>query len=69
MRIAAKRPQKATRIIGGHLIQVARESVADDWYIIVTAPCGRLAYDGWWRDSAGKLVREAIAEAKRGAMI
>lgn len=52
-----------------HMITVEREHASNDWYITVTAPSGAFTYDGWWRDSAYKPASEAIAEAKRGAML
>lgn len=53
----------------GYQITVERERRGVDWYITVTCPSGDLAYDGWWRDSAYKSHEEAIAEAKKGAML
>ena len=53
----------------GRAIGIARDSKNDDWYIIVTAPCGMRDYDGWWRNSSGKTHREAVLEALRGAML
>lgn len=52
-----------------HLINFSRENRNSDWYIWVYCPDGRLAYDGYWRDSAGKTIRQATLEALRGAMI
>jgi hypothetical protein len=50
-------------------IHLSRESPKRDWYIWVYAPSGDLAYDGYWRDSAGRPIREAVAEAIRAACI
>lgn len=52
-----------------HLITVERERPGVDWYITVECPGGGMAYDGWWRDSAYKSHKEAIEEAKRGALL
>jgi hypothetical protein len=52
-----------------HKIHLSRESKKHQWYIWVYAPDGTLAYDGWWRNSEGKPIREAVAEAIRGACI
>jgi hypothetical protein len=52
-----------------HKIHLSRESRKKDWYIWVYTPSGDLAYDGYWRDSAGKPIREAVAEAIQGAQI
>lgn len=53
-----------------HDIHIQRdEKMFGWWYIIVTAPCGSKAYNGWWHDSADRTADEAIAEAKRGAML
>ena len=50
-------------------IALAREDVDTDWYIRVRAPDGGLLYDGWWRDSAGKTLKEALYEAKAGSLL
>ena len=63
---------KPDRYFGRHrdyTVEISRESRRADWYIIVTHPSGGLNYDGYWRDSAGKPIREAIAEAFRGGRI
>ena len=52
-----------------HNIHCSRENEQSDWYIWVYAPSGQLAYDGYWRDSAGKTINEAKLEAIRGAAI
>jgi predicted RNase H-like HicB family nuclease len=52
-----------------HHISISRPSEDKNWYIIVTAPNGCYAYDGWWRDSEFKTPKEAFEEAKRGALI
>lgn len=52
-----------------HEINVSCDFDGDDWYIQVWAPCGRMAYDGWWADSAGKCAEEAVLEALAGALL
>jgi predicted RNase H-like HicB family nuclease len=52
-----------------HEIVATQDQIGRDWYIRVTAPSGSYAYDGWWRDSAGKTVDEVLEEAKQGAML
>lgn len=52
-----------------HKIHLSRENRKSDWYIWVYAPSGALAYDGYWRGSARKPIREAVSEAIRGALI
>lgn len=52
-----------------HQIHISRESRKTDWYIWVYAPCGSLCYDGYWKDSEGKTIRQAVREAIRGACI
>ena len=52
-----------------HEITVERDTETRDWYITVEAPGGGLIYDGWWIHSEDKTAREAIKEAKRGAML
>ncbi|WP_234775230.1 hypothetical protein [Paraburkholderia tropica] len=39
------------------------------WYIEVHGPGGCYLYDGWWRNSEGKPVEDAVAEAFRGAQL
>lgn len=53
----------------GYTINIDRDHPSQNWYIIVTSPSGGYVYDGWWRDSEGKPLREAIAEALRGSML
>lgn len=52
-----------------HEISVSRDCYGDDWYIQVWAPCGRMAYDGWWEDSGDKCSEEAVLEAMAGALL
>lgn len=52
-----------------HEINVSRDFDGDDWYILVWDPCGRMAYDGWWADSASKCAEEAVIEALTGALL
>lgn len=53
----------------GHDINVSKDSLSSNWYIRVTHPNGSKLYDGWWRDSANANWKEAVEEAKRGAML
>jgi hypothetical protein len=53
----------------GATIQVLRDKPSDDWYILVWMEDGTMGYDGWWRDSAHKPMREAFAQAKQGAQL
>lgn len=53
----------------GHGIYIERDHPSVNWYIIVKAPDGCNAYDGWWLDSEGKPVDDAVKEALRGAML
>lgn len=52
-----------------HNIRVSKDRPASNWYIVVTAPSGLRAYDGWWPDSADKSWQDAVAEAKDGACL
>ncbi|NHR06676.1 hypothetical protein HA052_15920 [Chromobacterium haemolyticum] len=52
-----------------HEILVSRDFEGDDWYIQVFAPCGRMAYDGWWHCSTDKSAEEAVLEALTGALL
>lgn len=52
-----------------HHIEIERDGHDDDWYIIVTAPCGMRDYDGWWTGSGDRPLDDAIEEALAGAML
>jgi predicted RNase H-like HicB family nuclease len=52
-----------------HSIELTREREDRNWYIRVRAPSGLHAYDGYWLDSAGKSLKEALQRAKEGAML
>ena len=39
------------------------------WYIVVKDKCGSAMYDGWWPESEGKSLAEAVQEAVRGACL
>jgi hypothetical protein len=52
-----------------HDITVSKDSLDANWYIVVTAPNGVRAYDGWWAESAAKTWCDAVSEAKHGAML
>ncbi len=50
-----------------HSIVLTRDEPNSNWYIRVRAPNGCYAYDGWWRDSAGRPLKDALYQAKVGA--
>lgn len=50
-----------------HDIDLMRSDWNACWYIRVRAPDGCYAYDGYWRDSEGKSLDDAITEACHGA--
>lgn len=50
-------------------ISVSRPADDRDWYIHVTDAGGFSLYNGFWRDSAGKTMDEALEEACRGSML
>ncbi len=52
-----------------HDLDLMRDGWRSNWYIRVRAPSGLYAYDGYWRDSQGKSLDEAIAEACTGACL
>jgi hypothetical protein len=52
-----------------HDLDLMRDGWDSNWYIRVRAPNGLCAYDGYWRDSQGKSLDEAIAEACTGACL
>lgn len=52
-----------------HSIVLIRDREGSPWYIRVRGPDGRYKYDGYWRDSAGKPLKDALYEAKVGAML
>ncbi|AYF87449.1 hypothetical protein D6Z43_09910 [Pseudomonas sp. DY-1] len=64
-----KKATSAYGTINEHVIDISRESEDEDWYIVVTAPCGMRDYDGWWTDSADKTIEQALAEAVHGSCL
>lgn len=52
-----------------HRISVTKDSPSTNWYIQVTHPNGCKVYDGWWLNSETATPKEAIEEAKQGAML
>jgi predicted RNase H-like HicB family nuclease len=52
-----------------HDITIQRDGDDTNWYIRVRAPNGLYAYDGYWLNSAGKSAKEALQEAKEGALL
>lgn len=52
-----------------HSIVLTRDREDANWYIRVRGPDGLHKYDGYWRDSAGKPLKDALYEAKVGAML
>lgn len=52
-----------------HSIVLTRDHDGANWYIRVRGPDGLHKYDGYWRDSAGKPLKDALHEAKVGAML
>ncbi|MNZ37486.1 hypothetical protein D3C78_549330 [compost metagenome] len=64
-----KKATSASGMINDHAIEISRENEGEDWYIVVTAPCGVHSYDGWWADSAEKTIEEALAEAVHGSCL
>lgn len=52
-----------------HSIELTRDAEDRNWYIVVTAPSGLKCYDGYWLNSAGRSLKDALYEAKRGAML
>lgn len=53
----------------GHDLDLMRDGRFSRWYIRVRDPRGCYAYDGWWAESAGKSLDEAIEEALKGACL
>ena len=53
----------------GHDITIQRDSDDKNWYIRVRGPDGLHKYDGYWSESVGKTAKEALYEAKVGAML
>jgi hypothetical protein len=50
-----------------HELDLLRSGDRADWYIRVRHPGGCYVYDGWWPESRGRTVDDAVAEACRGA--
>lgn len=53
----------------GFDLDLMRDGAHSRWYIRVRDPRGCYAYDGWWADSYGKSLDDAIAEALKGACL
>lgn len=51
----------------GFDFEIERDDADEDWYIRVSPTDDSYLYDGWWRDSADKSLREAVAEALVGS--
>ena len=71
-----RRPRVKANVRGAHDFQgrykqhdldMMRTDFCSCWYIRVCAPSGMYAYDGYWRDSQGKSMDDAITEACTGA--
>jgi hypothetical protein len=52
-----------------HDLDLMRDGWHSNWYIRVCAPSGLYAYDGYWRESQGKSLDDAITEACTGACL
>ena len=52
----------------GHELDISKERGARGFYIIVTAPDGCYAYDGWWGEEWSTM-DEAIAQALMGSCL
>ena len=52
-----------------HQIHLEKIHPDRNWYIRVLCPDGCYGYDGFWEDSEDKSMREALAEAKQGALL
>lgn len=50
-------------------LELMRKDARALWYIRVLDPRGCYAYDGWWTDSVGKSLEDAVAEALQGACL
>lgn len=52
-----------------HDLDMLRAGWDSNWYIRVRAPSGLYAYDGYWLNSQGKSLDDAITEACTGACL
>lgn len=52
-----------------HTIELDRKSRREEWYVRVWGEDGIYAADGYWRDSHGKTIREAILHALEGSLL
>ena len=52
-----------------HDFDLLRSGSSGNWYIRVRAPSGLYAYDGYWLNSSGRSVDEAVSEACIGACL
>ncbi len=53
----------------GAALAIERDHKKSDWYILVTDKEGFTLYDGWWKNSAGKPLSEAIQQALIGSKL
>ena len=56
-------------VCDGYVYNIEREYAADVWYIQVWPEEESFSYDGYWRDSEGEPLENAIREAIEGAMV
>jgi predicted RNase H-like HicB family nuclease len=62
-------PDEFSYTFRNHNILLTRDEVDRNWYVQVIAPTGCYACDGYWLNSAGKTLKEALQYAKEGAML
>lgn len=67
VKITERTPLSCWGTYNRHDIHVWRDDPGEDWYIQVRDQTGMMGYDGYWKDSADKPIREALTEAARGA--
>lgn len=51
----------------GRHYSIERHPDNQRWYINVKDKCGSALYDGWWPESEGKSLAEAVQEAVKGS--
>jgi hypothetical protein len=54
---------------GEYYYHIQRDSADEDWYIQVWPHEYEYVYDGWWKDSKDRSIKDAVKEAIEGGMI
>lgn len=69
LRNAVRAPLSIEAQYKDHDVHVWRDYESEPWYMVVRAPSGFKACEGYVPDSAGWPIRDAVTYALRGAML